>query len=228
MHAVSKTLSPGKKIGLFLGIVLAGIGTAIWFAGPPPSEQTQAISDILASPRPLPAFTLSRGEQKSLTREDLRGKWSLLFFGYTHCPDVCPTTLAELARARQLLATDSDVLAETQFIFVSVDPERDSPDLLRDYVQYFAADFIGATGSPQQLAAITRVLDIKHSRGEAGADGYVVNHSSAVLLIDPQVRYYARLKAPHYGEEVRQRYLAIRDHYREKQRDNQRENQHQP
>jgi protein SCO1/2 len=218
MHEVSKTLSPGKKIGLFLAFAFAGIGAAIWFAGPPPSGQSQAASDILVTPRPLPAFTLTRADHAPLTREDLRGKWSLMFFGYTHCPDVCPTTLAELAQARQLLAADSKVLAETQFVFVSVDPARDSPESLRDYVHYFAADFIGATGSPQQLATITQALDIKHSRGEAGADGYVVNHSSAVLLIDPQVRYYARLKAPHYGDEVRQHYLAIRDHYYETQR----------
>jgi protein SCO1/2 len=216
MQTASNSLSSIKKIALFVILVAAvGIGIATWNNLSKPKDNALAATGILPTPRPLPAFSLTRADHKTLSRKDLRGKWSLLFFGYTHCPDICPTTLAELAQARQLLTADSKVLDETQFIFVSVDPARDTPESLRDYVHYFSPDFIAATGSTQQLADITLALDIKYSRGEASVDGYAVNHSSAVVLIDPQVRYYARLKAPHYGEEVRQHFLTLRKHYGE-------------
>lgn len=167
---------------------------------------------VLEKPRPLPAFRLER-ENSSLDQSALKGKWTFMFFGYTHCPDVCPTTLAELNGAYGLLAGDPGVLDDTQFVFVSVDPERDTPQSLAAYAGYFNEAFIGATGTPAELADLTRQLDIMYSRGEAAESGYVVNHSSAVLLIDPQVRYYARFKAPHYAENVRSRYLAIRHYY---------------
>lgn len=176
-------------------------------------ENDQSPPEVLKSPRPLTPFSLIRHEQPPLDLAALQGKWTFLYFGYTHCPDICPTTLSELNAAYGLLSNDPGVLDDTQFVFVSVDPERDTPQSLAAYVGYFNEAFSGATGSLAQLTDITHQLGISHSRGETGESGYVVNHSSAVLLIDPQVRYYARFKAPHYAEEIRSRYLAIRKYY---------------
>ena len=119
--------------------------------------------------------------------------------------------VSELAQTVRLL--EPAVLAETQFVFVSVDPRRDSPASLADYVTYFDERFIGATGSIDELAVLVRQLDSKFALGTDLAGEPIVNHSSAMLLIDPQVRYYARLKAPHYSEEIQAQYLALRKAY---------------
>jgi len=197
--------------------MLAGLAIAgLFLPWSTTNHDAQAPQEIMEQPRPLTAFSLQRHEQAPLDLAALKGKWTFLFFGYTHCPDVCPTTLLELNAAHGLLAADPGVLDDTRFVFVSVDPERDTPQSLAAYVAYFNEAFSGATGTPAELAAITSQLGIEHSRGEPGAGGYVVNHSSAVLLIDPQVRYYARLKAPHYAENIRSQFLAIRHYYKRK------------
>ena len=105
------------------------------------------------------------------------------------------------------------VLKDTQFVFVSVDPQRDTPESLGAYVGYFNEHFLGATGSIEALTGLTRQLDSKFSLDTNPVGEAIVNHSSAMLLINPQVRYYARLKAPHYAEEIRAQYLALRNHY---------------
>ena len=202
-----------RKNHLVISLLVIGAVVATALLLSPASRQGPHMPEgVLEKPRPLPAFKLER-ENSSLDQSALKGKWTFMFFGYTHCPDVCPTTLAELNGAYGLLAGDPGVLDDTQFVFVSVDPERDTPQSLAAYAGYFNEAFIGATGTPAELADLTRQLDIMYSRGEAAESGYVVNHSSAVLLIDPQVRYYARFKAPHYAENVRSRYLAIRHYY---------------
>ena len=105
------------------------------------------------------------------------------------------------------------ILEDTQFVFVSVDPQRDTPESLGQYVGYFDDHFLGATGSIEALTGLVRQLDSKFDLGIDPAGEPIVNHSSAMLLIDPQVRYYARLKAPHYAEEIRDQYLALRNDY---------------
>ena len=195
---------------IFFVIAIAGLLAGVWISDNPSETDS---SGVLTKPRPLVAFTLTRHDQSPFNLASLRGKWTFLFFGYTHCPDVCPTTLAELSKLQTMLGSDNSVLNNTQFVFVSVDPERDTPESLGDYVHYFNETFIGATGTKEQLARITAQFDIKHSRGDVTSGGYTVNHSSAVLLVDPQTRYYARLRAPHYAEDVLKRYLAIRNNY---------------
>jgi protein SCO1/2 len=204
-----------KKI-LAVTFMLAALAIAgIFMPWSTTNHDAATPQEIREPPRPMTPFTLQRHERAPLNLDALKGKWTFLFFGYTHCPDVCPTTLSELNAAHELLSHDAGILNDSQFVFVSVDPERDTPESLAAYVAYFNAAFSGSTGTPAELAAITAQLGIEHSRGEESASGYVVNHSSAVLLIDPQVRYYARLKAPHYAEDIRSRFLAIRRHYEE-------------
>lgn len=215
MKQTCKVLTWYTKIVLALLIAMLGlvVGT-LFFSTEDSTEETQedpALSARLASPRTLTAFELTVHDQKPLNIERLKGKWTLLFFGYTHCPDICPTTLTELAQTAQQL--EPAVLKDTQFVFVSVDPRRDTPESLAGYVGYFNEHFLGATGSIEALAVLARQLGAKFSLGTNPAGEPIVNHSSTVLLIDPQVRYYARLKAPHYAEEIRTQYLALRKDY---------------
>lgn len=219
MKQTCKVLAWYTKITLALLIAMLGLVVGTQFYSLEDSTEDTSISRLensvlaarLTSPITLTPFQLTAHDQKPLDLNRLKDKWTLLFFGYTHCPDICPTTLTELAQmAKQL---EPAVLKDTQFVFVSVDPRRDTPESLAEYVGYFNEHFLGATGSIEALAVLVRQLGARFSLGTNPAGEPIVNHSSAMLLIDPQVRYYARLKAPHYSEEIRAQYLALRNGY---------------
>ncbi len=131
-------------------------------------------------------FTLTDagGARRSLA--DYRGKVVVLFFGYTHCPDVCPATLAQLAQARRLLGTDAD---RVQVLFVTLDPERDTPQLLQRYVPAFDPSFVGLTGSRQQIEAAAREFKVFFQKVDGPtADSYTLDHSAGSFVFDPQSR----------------------------------------
>ncbi|MCF6336537.1 MAG: SCO family protein [Gammaproteobacteria bacterium] len=195
-------------LSLIITILLIGAAASLVQQNDNAAPGTEA---RLMEPKPLTTFQLTAHDLKPLDIERLKGKWTLLFFGYTHCPDICPMTLTELAQMAQQLP--SEVQDDTQFVLVSVDPQRDSPESLAEYVGYFNESFLGATGSVDALTTFARQLDSKFSLETDPAGGAIVNHSSAMLLIDPQARYYARFKAPHYAEEVLAQYLALRNNY---------------
>ena len=151
--------------------------------------------------RALPEFQLVDHNNQSLGNSQLSGKWSLMFFGYTNCPDICPTSLQTLGNMMNAI-DDSDVRNSIQVIFVSVDPERDSPEILKSYVQYFNEDFIGATAPLTELNRLTTVIGIRHSRDKASesASSYDVSHSSAIILINPAVEFAGIFSAPHNAQ----------------------------
>lgn len=142
---------------------------------------------ILQATAPAADFTLTAhtGEQVSLS--DFRGKWVVLYFGYTFCPDVCPLTLADLARAVRLL--DAKQADRVQVMMISVDPERDTPQRLAQYVPVFHPAFLGLTGSEEALAAAATPFGIYYARQEVGgASGYLVDHTASVTVLDDQGR----------------------------------------
>lgn len=146
--------------------------------------------------RPLPEFELETAAGEPLTREDLEGNWSLLFFGFTNCPDICPDTLAVLDAAMSDLETMGRE-EKPQVVFVSVDPERDAGEALAEYVAWFNQDFIGATGRPEALESFTRQLGVVYYLGEADEDGYYsVDHAASVMIVDPQGRVFGRFAPP--------------------------------
>jgi protein SCO1/2 len=148
--------------------------------------------------RALPEFELLDHNGQLLTRSSLTGKWSLMFFGYTHCPDICPASMQTMGDMMAAI-DDPDVLDAVQVYFVSVDPERDKPEILAAYVTYFNADFIGATAALEKLTPLTRSLGIAHdirNKTDANTD-YNVDHSSAIVLINPQAEYAGLFGAPH-------------------------------
>ena len=140
-------------------------------------------------------FELIDTEGRTRRLRDFAGKAVVIFFGYTQCPDVCPTTLAELAQARQLLGADGQ---RVQGLFVTVDPERDTPEVVRAYTQAFDPSFIGLrAATPEQLRAVTRSFKVHYRRVEGKTPGsYTIDHTAASYLYDPQGRL--RLYA-HYG-----------------------------
>lgn len=150
---------------------------------------------VLQSPRPAPDFELTAAGGKRVRLSDFRGKIVLLFFGYTFCPDVCPTTMRELARAMEILGPEK--AKEIQVIMISVDPERDTPEHIAKYVHAFNPNFIGLTGTPDEIAQVATMYGIFYQKREGTvATGYLVDHTATVTVINREG--YVKLLIP-YG-----------------------------
>ena len=174
-------------LGLWLG--------ARWFSTAPIPQLPPLQSGMLfPHPRNVPAFELTRSDGGKLGDADWRGRWTLVFFGYTHCPDICPTTLAVFAQAWKKL--DPALRARLNFVFISVDPARDTPEQLARYVGYFDKAFIAATGPDEVLTPLTRALGLVYARGGSTDANYPVDHSASVVMIDPLGREVGLLRPP--------------------------------
>ncbi len=136
-------------------------------------------------------FRLTDHNGKVRTLADFRGKAVALFFGYTHCPDMCPTTLADLAQTMRLLGNDA---GRVQVLFVTIDPERDTPEMMAQYVPAFHPSFLGMHGDEQATAQAAKAFYVGYQK-QPTAYGYNVDHSLGIFLIDPVGR--VRLRAPH-------------------------------
>lgn len=140
-----------------------------------------------------------------------QGKWSLLFFGYTYCPDVCPTTLAMLRNVKQALAPEQQ--QDTQVVLVSVDPARDTNDRLAQYVEYFDPDFIGVSGEFLDLQRFGQQLNSAFTKVPGGGDDYLIDHSANIVLINPRGDYQGFIKPPFQVEQLTYAYEQLRVNY---------------
>ena len=137
---------------------------------------------VLQSPQPAPDFELTASHGQKVSLKDFEGKLVMLYFGYTFCPDVCPATLSELRGALELLGGQAN---EVQTIMISVDPERDTPEMLAEYVAHFHPSFMGVTGTPEEIAEVATLYGIFYEAHEGTeATGYLVDHTATVLVID--------------------------------------------
>ncbi len=154
---------------------------------------------IIPSPTELPELALLDQAGNSVTRETFRGQWNLVFFGFTHCPDICPTTLQTLSTAQRELR-DAGAKTLPRIVLVSVDPERDTPEALQRYVDHFGSGHLAVTGDVDQLRVLTKALGIYFEK-VYGEDGeYTVDHTAAVLVINPEAEFSALFSAPHIAE----------------------------
>jgi protein SCO1 len=175
-----------------------------------PTVQWQA-ARVYEMPKAIAPFHLVDHTGRGFDLARIKGRWSFLFFGYTHCPDICPLTLSVFKEVQRRLTEAGQGSTDVQLVFVSVDPERDTPQELRKYVSYFGPDLVGVTGSDRQLRALTRQLGIFYRFVEQhGVEGYVVEHSGSVLLVDPQARLYAVFPGPHDAQKIAATYLQMR------------------
>ncbi|MCX2783933.1 SCO family protein [Microbulbifer thermotolerans] len=162
----------------------------------------------LERPRILDDFQLVADSGEPFYTQDLNGRWTLIFFGFTHCPDICPTTLATLNHFYQLL--DDKTRADTNILLVSVDPKRDSPEQLRDYVRYFNAEFRGVTGEFLQLKRFANQLNVPFNKVPLENGAYTVDHGSQVVLLNPRGHYHAFFKAPLDPAKMKLTYRSMR------------------
>lgn len=181
---------PRRSILLFAGACIAvaaalAILTVVVISG----RDASSSREIASTGQPLVGgdFQLVDQDGRAVDQTLLDGKWSLVFFGFTYCPEFCPTTLAELAAVKQRLGDKADDL---QIVFVSVDPERDTPQALKDYLSSdgFPQGTIGLTGSPEQIAQAAKVYRAYYEKVGEG-DAYTMNHSLTVYLMGPDGRF---------------------------------------
>ena len=150
---------------------------------------------LYPQPRELPDFQLTRGDGRAMTLADWRGRWNVAYIGYASCPDVCPTTLSVLKQVWTRLA-ERGLHDRIRINFISVDPQRDTPEVLGKYVAFFSPDFVAATGSDEQLTRLTRALGLLYSR-TTGPNGEIqVDHSGSAVIVDPQGRLVGMFRPP--------------------------------
>jgi protein SCO1 len=193
---------PGRFVlvaALFAGLVILGAGA--FLALSLHEKPRGAAGTLLASAIGGP-FRLVDQNGKTVTDADLKGKWSLIYFGYTHCPDACPTALNDISIALDDLGSQRN---EVRPVFITVDPERDTPEVLKSYVTAFDAPILALSGTPEQIAQAAkdyRVYYAKHP--EAGGD-YSMDHSSVIYVMDPQGRFTASFTQENSPEEIAER-----------------------
>ena len=188
-----------KRDGLVLFGVVAGsiivivfIGLALSYApnllaGPQPTPTTGGI--LVDNPRQMADFTLTNQDGQPTQLSDLRGKAVLMFFGYTHCPDVCPLTMSDFKRVKQAVDQSAPELGDrVAYVMISVDGQRDTPPVMKQYVETFDPSFIGLTGTPDQVAniGVDYGVKVEIQKSSPNQTGYTVAHTSFTYLLDPK------------------------------------------
>ena len=196
-----------------LSLALAG-GYLTWRSlrgGPLPAGEVSSVTEI-RDDAPLPAFLLA-GPKGEFANANLLGRWSFMFFGYTQCPDICPTALTLMKDVKATLAAQAVTVPPAptfQVVFVSVDPRRDTRELLGEYMAAFDPSFIGVSGNDAALASLTKKLGVYYQRNDgANTKRYTVDHSAAIYLIDPRGHLAAVFSPPQTAPRLVADYLRI-------------------
>ena len=170
------------------------------------------MGSLWPDPQPLPEFQLTDHLGNAFGLDQLRGHWTLIFFGYTSCPDICPTTMMTLAT--MVAELEKTAAVAPNVVLVSVDPDRDDSAALAQYVAYFNQDFLGVSGEESQLHNFVLKMGAMYSRGETGPEGgYDMAHSASVFLVDPKARKFGMFSPPHIPELMAENLLQIQDYY---------------
>jgi protein SCO1/2 len=185
----------------FVWIILVAAlaaGAGLWFGNRQfgRADRPKLANAVLyPQPRELPDFQLVQANGAALTLADWKGRWNVAYFGYASCPDVCPTTLSVFKQVWKGL-DERGLRDRVRINFISVDPQRDTPDTLGKYVAFFSPDFVAATGSDEQLTRLTRALGVLYARS-TGPNGEIqVDHSGSAVIVDPQGRLVGMFRPP--------------------------------
>ena len=206
---------PNARRNLLLGVLGmaaaagAGVYSAKYLVRRRQRAAVTTVALVYPAPRPLPAFALIAADGSDFDATNFRGHYTFVLFGYTNCPDVCPTTLLELRRARALLAdlAPADLPAVA---LVTVDPKRDTPARVGEYARHFDPAFIGLSGSEAGIDALARGIGVAIQRGAERDGSYSVDHTAAVFLVDDSARVTAVFPTPHEAKSIAADYRAIR------------------
>ena len=207
----------------FIILGLLALIAGLWFSIGLDSDKTgspqmpPSISGvILPVAKNISDFSLQDHNRQVYNKQSLKGKWSVLFLGYTQCPDICPATLSIMKQAVALLGKEGQTLPET--VFVSVDPDRDTPEILAEYVTYFSPGFIGVTGEQNQLKKLALGLSVYYQKaagmsGDINESDYLMDHSAALMLLNPEGDLQAFLTAPHDARQIAESIVKAKEFY---------------
>lgn len=205
-------MSRAKTIGLAATVAIVAIAAGMLLSravldrpggGPPLAKAT-----LLDPARPLPPMAFIDQQSRPFGPEQLRGHWSILFFGFTFCPDVCPTTLALLAQVEKQLA-DLPTEHRPHVVLVSVDPKRDTPERLAQYVKSFSPTFTGITGEQDAVHEFALKLGVPVAISPLPGGNYTVDHSAAIFIVDPSGALRALSSTPHEVPIIAEDYRSI-------------------
>lgn len=195
--------------GLVIASVLAWLIGTVGNKGPE-TPQTQTATHFPV-PMALQPFKLIDHRGKNFDNSNLLERWHFMFFGYTHCPDVCPATLSVMNSVAHKLGGNKD----SRFLFITVDPARDTPEQLAGFVGYFNPGFVGLTGELNAILQLSRQLGIMSSRETGGADeNYTVGHTASILLMNPDGQYAAVFTPPHSADVIAKDFSIIRSYFK--------------
>ena len=183
-------------LGLTVNKVLTNSGRA------DPAILLDAGIVLLPQSRGLPALSLTNQDGQPVAVDQLKGKWSFLFFGYTFCPDICPTTLAQLRELKTLLPEEAR--NQLQIIFVSVDPNRDTPAQIKQYLNYYDAGFQGLTGEAATLQKFANAVSIPFIPADTSKENYTVDHSGNLVILGPDGRQHGFIRAPLNNQKLKE------------------------
>jgi len=185
---------------VFLGgliILVAGVFFGLSHRDTPRGAAGTLLASAIGGP-----FRLVDQDGKTVTDADLKGKWSLVYFGYTHCPDACPTALNDISIALDELGPKR---GEVRPVFITVDPERDTPDVLKSYVTSFDAPILALTGTPEEIAQAAKGYRVYYAKHPEPGGDYSMDHSSVIYVMDPEGRFTASFTHESSPEEIAER-----------------------
>ena len=181
------------------GLVILGAGAllALAYRDTPRGAAGSLLASAIGGP-----FRLVDQNGKTVTDADLKGKWSLVYFGYTHCPDACPTALNDIAIALDQLGAKRDAVRS---VFITIDPERDTPEVLKDYVASFDAPILALSGSSEEIARAAKAYRVYYAKHPEPGGDYSMDHSSVIYVMDPEGRFTASFTHQSTPEEIAER-----------------------
>lgn len=214
-----------QHVIVYLVVAVVAVLVGLWAGsltndGSPPSAGVELKGGTALGymHRAIPDVTLEDHNGATFDRSRLQDHWTLMFFGYTHCPDICPMALATLTATMPEI--DKALPRESrqypiQVVFVSVDPERDTPEQLKTYTTYFHPEFLGVTGPEQELATLTDALGILHVKvADPNNDqNYLIDHSASILVVNPAAELSAILSTPHSPPVIAADLATLVEHY---------------
>jgi protein SCO1/2 len=185
--------------GILAGLAILGTGAvlAVVFQESPRGVAGTALASAIGG-----VFELLDQNGKTVTDADLKGKWSLIYFGYTHCPDACPTALNDISIALSELGPKRDAVRP---VFITVDPERDTPEALKAYVTSFDAPILALTGTPDQVAKAAKAYRVYYAKHPEAGGNYSMDHSSVIYVMDPDGRFTASFTHESAPEQISER-----------------------
>jgi len=185
---------------LLLSLVVVTVLTVIIVANKVITTNTEATSILdnvkVETAMPVSGFSLVDHNENAITSNQFVGHWTFIFFGYANCPDVCPASLSQLVSLNNIIRKDSSLAGKFKTMFVSVDPYRDNPKFLKEYVKYFDSNFIGATGEMNNIISFEKQFGAFHVIDDKRKENYTVSHTSSVFLVNPNGMYSASFSPP--------------------------------